>query len=113
MLGDIEQSAAAIAVEMRIFAAVGRRDLPTIEVDEHGRGAPHGLAEMQHAAAAQQCAGRTIRVGDLRCAEDEEKQNSENRIVRGHPARFQRSRHFSIHPAVILKVRAKRASKGR
>src|SRR5207244_3062175 len=58
MFRNVEQNAAAVALEMRIFAAVGRIDLRAIEVDEHGRGARECVTEVEDAAAAQQRARR-------------------------------------------------------
>src|SRR6266849_3337125 len=71
MSRNVEQNAAAVAVEMRIFAAVGRGDLRAIEIDEHGRGARKRVTEVERAAAAQQRTRRQLAgARALRRAED-------------------------------------------
>src|SRR5260370_20765988 len=71
MFRNVEQNAAAVALEMRIFAAVGRVDLRAIEIEEHGRGARKRVTEVERAAAAQQRTRRQLAgARALRRAED-------------------------------------------
>jgi hypothetical protein len=60
MFRNVEQNAAAVALEVRILAAVGCRDLRAIEIDEHGRGARKRVTEVERAAATQQRTRRQL-----------------------------------------------------